>query len=118
MAIEKSVLKSAITGHFDALRRQNMHVKEWDTTIYFDPITGHQRIKFNNIEDDFERFVTVLIDKVEDEDGKKQFTVADKPWLLANASTNLIQIIAQRILIADLVEVETLGKPSPPTKEA
>jgi hypothetical protein len=116
--MEKSPLRAAIAGHFAALKNQKEEVKAWGITIWFDPVTPLDRVKFNAIDDDMERSVVVLIEKAKNEDGTKCFTAADKGWLMREAGANIVQFTAQRILLADLVEVKTLGKPSPPTTEA
>lgn len=117
-AIEKSDLRKAITDHYNALRHQSEKIDSWGVTIWFDPVTPAERSKFNTVDDDMERSVVVLIDKAQHEDGSKCFTVADKGWMLRESAANIVQFTAQRILLADMVSVDDLKKPSPPTTGA
>ena len=116
--IEKSSLHDIIIAHFQALENQSMEVPGWGVTLWFSPVTPRERVRLNAIDDDIERNVAVIVEKARLEDGSRAFTAADKPWLMNETGANIVQLVAQRILTADLMDPKRLGKPSPPTGEA
>lgn len=107
MPIEKSVLAGAIAAHWDGLKRQNVVVPEWGTTIWFDPVTIAERDKLRSASSN-EFAVEAIIMKATDEAGGKLFTKGDKLQLMNAASSAVISRIANRILSADAVDVDLL----------
>ena len=110
MAIEKSALAAAISDHWEAMKRQKVDVPEWNTTIWFDPLTLAERDEFANLPGN-EFTAEIIIKKATDENGKRLFTKADKAQLLDAAAPSVVARIASRILVADTIQVDKLGKP-------
>lgn len=117
MAIEKSPLADAIAAHWNAMKRQRVEVPEWNTTIYYDPLSVAECDKLAPLSAN-EQAVEALILKATDEAGNPIFTKADKMQLLNMASPTVVKRIATAILIADMIDVNKLGEHSPTDQEA
>ena len=93
---------SRITAHFDSLGVREIHVPEWDVTFYVTPVTVAERQRIYGAgkvgDNDFELLVRILIEKARDKDGKKVFTIADKPALLQRADSAVLVRVAGEIL--------------------
>lgn len=114
MAIEQSPLAAAISAHWDALQRQCVEIPEWGepgqpAKVYFDPLTLAERDKLRAYPHN-EFIAQAIILKAEDAAGKKLFSIADKHQLLNAAAPSVITRIAERILIADCIDIEKLGE--------
>ena len=96
-----SEILSKITSHFESLGTRTISVPEWDLTIHATPVTVAERQRiFSGIkgENDYELCVRVLLEKARDADGKKLFTLADKPTLLQRADSSVVIRVAAEIL--------------------
>lgn len=90
-----------ITSHFDALGTREIRVPEWELTIHATPVTVAERQRiFAGLkgENDYELCVRVLLEKARDAEGKKLFTLADKPTLLQRADSAVVIRVAAEIL--------------------
>jgi hypothetical protein len=106
-----SELLDRITAHFDSLGQRQLVVPEWETTIYFTPVTIADRnriYKGSKGENDYETMVNIIIVKALDQDGKHHFTSADKPKLLQHADSALIARVAAAIMNGDAPNAEEL----------
>ncbi len=84
-------------------RRRSLEIPEFGETIYFTPVTVLEMEKIMNLSGggtsskDFH--IWTIIEKAEDENGKKIFTVEDKPilekmdWVIISRISNEIQKI-------------------------
>lgn len=114
-AIPKSKHKEAITAHMRALKDQSFEVPEWETTVYYSPLTIRERDELESKDcSNLELLVHVIIKKARDADGAAMFTEADFGWLVRDAAFSVIQLVAGKISTADMVDVKSLGKPTPP----
>lgn len=97
-----SEILSRITAHFDALGTREIAVPEWDAVFYVTPVTVAERQRIyggsRSGDNDFELLVRILIEKARDKDGKKVFTIADKPTLLQRADSAVLVRVAGEIL--------------------
>lgn len=96
-----SEILSKITSHFESLGVRTIRVPEWDLSIYATPVTVAERQRiFAGLkgENDYELCIRVLIEKAKDAEGKKLFTIADKPTLLQKADSAVVIRVAAEIL--------------------
>lgn len=96
--------------HFKAIDRKIIYVPEWDITVYSKPLTlADKRILTRNTKpDDVTMFADVLILKAEDKEGKKLYTLEDKPTLMRSVDPEIVARIAQQIL--DVIPIEEWEK--------
>lgn len=90
-----------ITSHFESLGVRTIHVPEWDATFYSTPVTVAERQRIfagTKGENDYELCIRVLLEKARDAEGKKVFTLADKPALLQKADSAVVIRVAAEIL--------------------
>lgn len=90
-----------ITSHFDSLSQGSIEVPEWNTTIYFTPVSIAERnriYKGSTGDNDYTTLVNILIVKAQDKDGKPLFTKADTPKLLTKADSAVVTRIAAAIM--------------------
>jgi hypothetical protein len=118
--IEHSPFQAAISAHFAALRNQQVEIPEWDgMVIHFSPLNAIEVDEIEAIKGGrTQRDIQILIRKAKTEAGSPCFTEADIGWLKREAAPFILRYVANRILTADMVDVKTLGEPSPPPKEA
>lgn len=98
-----SEILAKITSHFESLGTRTISVPEWDLTIHTSPVTVAERQRmFAGLkgENDYELCVRVLLEKARDAEGKKLFTLADKPALLQKADSAVVIRVAADILSA------------------
>lgn len=92
---------SKITAHFEALGTRELHVPEWGMTIYWTPVTVAERTRIysgTKGDNDYETVVKILLDKARDADGKKIFTIDDRPALLQRADSSVVIRVAADIM--------------------
>lgn len=101
-----------ISAKYAEKERGYIDIEEWGDEdaplrIYFRPMTmkdlSELSKKYKGLEDP-SAVVEILIRKAEDVDGKKMFTLEDKPKLLRLPDTNVIGRIAGAIAGAETVE--------------
>ena len=94
-----SDFKERARAHFSAPR--SIHIPEWDVTIFWRPISGKDREKITRAvkakgSSDAEFAYRLLIEKAEDEQGKKLFDIGD----LEDLKTNYDAMVIARIVAA------------------
>ncbi len=78
-------LKEKVYNYFRENQKRSFYVERFDETIYFSPVTVLEMQKISTLSGeggnrkDFP--VWTLIEKAEDSEGKKIFTIEDKPFL-------------------------------------
>lgn len=91
--------KNRARAHFTQPR--SLHVPEWDVTIYWKPITGKEQekiaraIKAKGSGSDAEYVYRLLIEKAEDEEGEKLFSIAEIEELKTGYDAMVIARIVQ-----------------------
>jgi len=91
--------KDKMIEYLQTDRRKSIAVHELDETIYFSPVTVLEMEKIMTIAQGqtSATHVWTVIEKAEDESGKKIFTVEDKP-MLEKLDWNIITRISGEIL--------------------
>ena len=86
--------------HFKEIDRKIIDVPEWGITVYSKPLTLADKRKLTrNIKpDDVTLFADVLIQKAEDKEGKKLYTLEDKQTLMHLVDSEVVARVAQEIL--------------------
>jgi hypothetical protein len=78
-------LKEKIYNFFRENQKRSFHVEKFDETIYFSPVTVLEMQKFTTLsgegKDQKDFHIWTIIEKAEDSEGKKIFSVEDKPFL-------------------------------------
>ena len=88
---------------FSSIKRKQIDVPEWNTTIYAKPLTlAEKRKLYRNLgaksEDVSSMMVEALIMKAEDKDGKKLFTPDDRDRLMNKVDPDVVSAVATEIL--------------------
>ena len=88
---------------FSSIKRKQIDVPEWNTTIYSKPLTLSEKRKlYRNLgaksEDVSSMMVEALIMKAEDKDGKKLFTPDDRDRLMNKGDPDVVSAVATEIL--------------------
>ena len=88
---------------FSSIKRKQIDVPEWNTTIYSKPLTLSEKRKlYRNLgaksEDVSSMMVEALIMKAEDKDGKKVFTPDDRDRLMNKVDPDVVSAVATEIL--------------------
>lgn len=107
--------KDKMLEYLQSDRRKSIYIPELEETIYFSPITVLEMEKILTVSQGqtSATHVWTLIEKVEDESGKKIFTVEDKP-ILEKLDWNIITKITGEILkIGPVAEVKKTSEKTP-----
>ena len=100
-------------SHFDNIGVQSMEVSEWKdengkpVTLYWNPITlleKNRLLKKSDTLNDIAILADVLVMKALDKDGKKVFKLEDKQTLMENADPNILQRIAQKMVLVPSID--------------
>ena len=100
-------------SHFDNIGVQSMEVFEWKdengkpVTLYWNPITlleKNRLLKKSDTLNDIAILADVLVMKALDKDGKKVFKLEDKQTLMENADPNILQRIAQKMVLVPSID--------------
>ena len=88
---------------FSSIKRKQIDVPEWPTTIVSKPLTLSEKRKlYRNLgaksEDVSSMMVEALIMKAEDKDGKKLFTPDDRDRLMNKVDPDVVSAVATEIL--------------------
>lgn len=99
-----------VREHFASLGTRKIEVPEWKLTVYAAPVTlaEKNRLYKKSRESDMELLVDLLIMKASDANGKKLFTIDDKPTLMNRADSNVVGRVANAILADDAPKVDEL----------
>jgi len=97
-----SILEHA-EEQFSSIKRKQIDIPEWNTTIYAKPLTlAEKRKLYRNLgaksEDVSSMMVEALIMKAEDKDGKKLFTPDDRDRLMNKVDPDVVSAVATEIL--------------------
>ena len=110
-----SPIMAKVDAHVERLGRKQIEVEEWGDdgkplTIYAPPISIIEMNKWYKgiTNDNISILVDLIVAKSEDVNGKKLFTLEDKPLLLRKAPFNLISRIAGEMMDTD--DPETIEK--------
>ena len=90
-----------IKARSESVQREFIEVPEWSgTKVYYRPLTINEytQISKSISKDNTVGLVDTLIIKAETEDGKKMFTLADKPIIMASHDMAIVTRIAAKIL--------------------
>ena len=92
--------------HFKAIDRKIIDVPEWGITVYSQPLTlaDKRKLSRNTSPDDPTLFANVLIQKAEDKEGKKLYSLEDKQTLMRSVDPEVVARVAQDILSVVPVE--------------
>jgi len=107
--------KDKMFEYLQSDRRRSIFVPELDETIYFSPVTVLEMEKIMTISQGqtSATHVWTMIEKAEDESGKKIFDAGDKP-MLEKLDWNIITRITGEILkIAPVAEVKKTSEKTP-----
>jgi hypothetical protein len=99
-----------VREHFASLGTRKIEVPEWKLTVHAAPVTlaEKNRLYKKSRESDMELLVDLLIMKASDANGKKLFTIDDKPTLMNRADSNVVGRVANAILADDAPKVDEL----------
>lgn len=106
-----SDLIDRISAHFESLGSRSREIPEWDLTVHWTPVTIAERnqiYKDNASANDYETVVNIIIVKATDAEGKKLFTIADKPKLIRRADSSLLTDLAAAIMDNSAPKAEEL----------
>lgn len=100
----------AATAHFKACSVQRLEIPEWKIdgkplTVYWTPLTSGEMTRAMG--DDGltpDNRVALVVEKALDADGKRLFSIEDKPRLKRAASSHILMRIALAMLDAPTVE--------------
>lgn len=105
-----SSLLDRISAHFDTLDAKVIDVPEWDVQIHATPVSIEERDRiYGQKLGDFATLVETIIIKATDADGKRLFTIADRPKLLRRADPMVVVRVAGAILNNDTPKAPELG---------
>ena len=92
--------------HFKEIDRKIIDVPEWGITVYAKPLTlsDKRRLTRNTKPDDVTLFADVLIQKAEDKEGKKLYSLESKHTLMHEVDPEVVARVAQDILSVIPVE--------------
>lgn len=92
---------------------QSIEVPEWETTIYFKPVTNftveQKIIELHSKGKTVEALVESLIQRALDADGKRLFTTADKVTLMREVDPNVIVSIVTKMNEVSAAAKESMG---------
>ena len=100
-------------SHFDNIGVQSMEVFEWKdengkpVILYWNPITlleKNRLLKKSDNLNDIAILADVLVMKALDKDGKKIFKLEDKQTLMEKADPNILQRIAQKMVLVPSID--------------
>ena len=100
-------------SHFEGLGVQSIEIEEWKdddgkpTIVYWNPITlleKNRLLKKSDNLNDIAILADVLVMKALDKDGKKIFKLEDKQTLMENADPNILQRIAQKMVLVPSID--------------
>jgi hypothetical protein len=100
-------------SHFENIGVQSMEVSEWKdengkpVTLYWNPITlleKNRLLKKSDNLNDIAILADVLVMKALDKDGKKIFKLEDKQTLMEKADPNILQRIAQKMVLVPSID--------------
>ena len=100
-------------SHFDNIGVQSMEVAEWKdengkpVILYWNPITlleKNRLLKKSDTLNDIAILADVLVMKALDKDGKKIFKLEDKQTLMEKADPNILQRIAQKMVLVPSID--------------
>ena len=100
-------------SHFENIGVQSMEVSEWKdenakpVILYWNPITlleKNRLLKKSDTLNDIAILADVLVMKALDKDGKKVFKLEDKQTLMENADPNILQRIAQKMVLVPSID--------------
>jgi len=100
-------------SHFENIGVQSMEVLEWKdengkpVILYWNPITlleKNRLLKKSDNLNDIAILADVLVMKALDKDGKKVFKLEDKQTLMENADPNILQRIAQKMVLVPTID--------------
>tara|TARA_Y100001972_G_scaffold119119_1_gene160004 strand:- start:592 stop:933 length:342 start_codon:yes stop_codon:yes gene_type:complete len=100
-------------SHFENIGVQSMEVAEWKdengkpVILYWNPITlleKNRLLKKSDNLNDIAILADVLVMKALDKDGKKVFKLEDKQTLMENADPNILQRIAQKMVLVPTID--------------
>lgn len=113
-----SEILDRIRSHYAAQPRREIHVPEWDLTIFCTPLNVQQRSSLFQASrgDSLEYQVEAIIMKATDADGNKLFGPHDRLPLMMQADPFVVERVAAQIVAQDLKldpneEVEEAKKP-------
>lgn len=110
-----NVLENATKHYANRIKEmKSFSVPEWDTTIYFRPVTTlaqeSQVVELAKAGKTVEAMVVTIINKARHEDGTPMFTKHDKSALLNEVDPNVVLRIAEQINGGGLPKMEELEK--------
>lgn len=101
-------------------RRREVHVKEWDLTLFFGPLTTadvdavEERMEsvegLDPAKRRSEKNLLLLIHKAQNEDGSRAFEFGDKHWLATEADYVVIQRLIGEMYAGAITLEEARGK--------
>lgn len=96
-----------IVSHFEGHGVKEIHVPEWNLTIYSKPINVNEQRSLMKVakNDDLKFLVRALVMKAMDKDGNKLFDLMeDEPKLLAKADPNVLARVVTEMTATPSVE--------------
>ena len=92
--------------HKQSIECEPIEVPEWETTIYYDPVSLEERkqIARRSGGDTYEAAAYGLITKAKDKEGNPLFTLDDKPKLMKSVDSSIIERIYLQMNAAKSVE--------------
>jgi hypothetical protein len=104
---EKIDYFQGVGDHYESLEVKIIEVPEWglegDKAMYVRPFTMNekQRIFKGANDSDYNVLIDVIIQKAEDKNGERMFTLEHKPKFKVKADTDVISRVASEILATE-----------------
>lgn len=110
-----NVLQKATNHYQNQIKNlQSFEVPEWETTIYYRPVTTLAQeaevIELAKVGKTVEAMVVTIINKARHEDGSRMFNKHDRNALLNEVDPNVILRISEKINGGALPKVEEMEK--------